>query len=66
MRSLLHEFAVAVEQVGAPVGGLHAVAVHVREREFAHLARGLRALGGPVPKARPEPVRHRADLQTIR
>ena len=45
-----------LEQVRAPVGGLDAVAVHVRQGYFADLARGVRALGGPIAEAGSEPV----------
>ena len=58
---LFHEFAPTLEQIGAPVGGFHPVRVHVGQRQLAHLAGGVGALRGPVPEARSEPVRNRAN-----
>ena len=60
---LLHEAAAAVEEVGAHVGGLDAVAVDVRQGEFADVARRVGAFGSPVPEAaRGQAVGHRAEI----
>ena len=47
-----HEPATTFEQVGAAIGGLDAVAVHVGEGDFADLAWRVGALGGPVAEER--------------
>ena len=60
---LLHERPPPLEQVRPPVGRLDGVRVHARQRQLAHLPRGVRALRGRVPEARTEPVRHRPDPQ---
>ena len=48
---VVHQDPPPVEQVGAPVGRFHAIAVDVRKRELADLARRVGALRRPVPKA---------------
>ena len=60
-----HEPAPALEQVRPPVGrlDLDLAADLVRQRGFHHLLRMIRLLGRPIPKARPEGVRHRRDSQ---
>ena len=47
-----HKPATTFEQVGAAIGGLDAVAVHVGEGDFADLAWRVGALGGPVAEER--------------
>ena len=56
-----HERPPPVEEVGPPIGGFHPVRVHMRKGELANLARHIGALRRPIPKGRPEPVRHRID-----
>ena len=46
-----HQFPPPFEQVAATVRGLDAVAVHVRQGEFADLARRVGTLGSPVAEA---------------
>ena len=62
-RPVVHEPTPPLEQVGAPVRGLHLVLDHVRQRGLDHLSGVVRLLCRPVPKRRPEPVRQRT--QTI-
>ena len=70
VRPLLHERAAALEQVAAPVGGLDAVVVDVRQGELADLARRLGALRRPVAEAGAKPgaagreQRQAGDLRT--
>ena len=49
------------EQIAAPVRGLDAVAVDVRQGELADLARRIRTLGRPVSEAGTEAVCNGAD-----
>ena len=58
---LLHERSSPLEQVGASVGRLDTVRIHVSQRQPAHLARRVRALRSPVTEARTEPARRRTD-----
>ena len=60
---VIQEPAPTLEQVRAPVGRLDLIADLVRQRSLRHLARMIGFLGRPVPKARPEAVRHRRDVQ---
>ena len=48
---VVHQQPAPVEQVAAPVRGLDPIAVDVRKRELADLARRIGALRRPVPKA---------------
>ena len=61
--SVLHEPAPALEQVRPAVGGVDLVADLARQRCLRHLSGMIRLLGRPVPKARPEAVRHGRDSQ---
>lgn len=49
-RPFLHERPAPVEEIGPPIGGLHPIRVHMRQGEFADLARYIGALRRPVPK----------------
>ncbi len=61
-RPVRHEFASPFEQIAAPVRSLDAVAVDVRQREFADLARRVGALHrlvrgqSPLPGQSPFPA----------
>jgi len=48
---VVHQHPAPIEQVAAPVGRFHAIAVDVRKRQLAHLARRVGALRRPVPEA---------------
>ena len=48
---VVHQYPAPVEQVAAPVRGLDPIAVDVRKRELADLARRVGALRRPIPKA---------------
>ena len=61
----LHERPAALEQVAAAVGGLDAVAVDMRQGEFADVAGRLGTLRGPVPEAGAEAVRHGVDADLV-
>ena len=55
----LHQRAPQLEQVASHVGRLDAIGVDVGERQFADLARRVRALGAPIPKAAAESMDNR-------
>ena len=48
---VVHQHPAPIEQVAAPVRGLDPIAVDVRKRQLAHLARRVGALRRPVPEA---------------
>jgi len=54
----LHHPAALVEQVAAPVGGLHPVVDDMGQGHFRHVAWKARNLSGPVAEAGPEVVGH--------
>ena len=60
---LVHQAAPALEEITAGVGRLCRVADRMGERRFDHLTRRVRLLRRPVPKARPEPMRHSGDAE---
>ena len=60
---LVHQAAPTLEEITAGVGRLCRVAHRMGERGFDHLAGCIRLLRGPVPEARPEPMRHGGDAE---
>ena len=60
---VVHQAAPALEQIRARVGGLDLVLDDMRKGGFHDFAGVVGLLGRPVPKGRPEPMRHGADLQ---
>ena len=55
---VVHQASPALEEITARIGRLGGVAYRMGERRFDHLTRRIRLLRGPIPEARPEPMRH--------
>ena len=64
-RPVVHQAAPTFEEITAGVGRLCRVAHRMGERGFDHLTRRIRLLRGPVPEARPEPMRHGGDAEFV-
>ena len=64
-RPLVHQAAPTLEEITACVGRLGGVLYRMGERGLDHFAGCVRPFRGPVPEARPEPMRHGSDAEVL-
>ena len=64
-RPVVHQAAPTLEKIAARVGRLGGVLYRMGECGLDHLTRRIRLLRGPVPEARPEPMRHGGDAEFL-
>ena len=64
-RPVVHQAAPTLEEITAGVGRLGGVLYRMGEGGLDHFAGGIRPFRGPVPEARPEPMRHGGDAEFL-
>ena len=62
---VVHETAPTLEEITARVGRLGGVLYRMGECGLDHFAGCARPFRGPVPEARPEPMRHGGDAEFL-
>ena len=62
---VVHQAAPTLEEIAAGVGRLGGILYRMGERGLDHLAGCVRPFRGPVPEARPEPMRHGGDAEFL-
>ena len=65
VRPVVHQAASTVEEITAGVGRLGGVVYRMGECGLDHFAGCVRPFRGPVPEARPEPMRHGGDAEVL-
>ena len=65
VRPVVHQAAPTLEQITAGVGRLGGVLYRMGECGLDHFAGCVRPFRGPVPEARPEPMRHGGDAEFL-
>ena len=64
-RPVVYQMPPTLEEVTAGVGRLGGVVYRMGERGLDHFAGCVRPFRGPVPEARPEPMRHGGEAEFL-
>ena len=62
-RPVVHQASPALEEIAARIGRLYRVAYRMGERGLDHFTGCVCLFCGPIPEARPEPMRHGGDAE---